>query len=106
MIQVNSPKHAAERFTIDNCGMSGSLPTDWGTALTDLEALVLSGNDLIGPIPSEYGSMKSLRDLWLNRNFLQGEVPSELGKLSDTLIDLYLQSNGTSLLCCYDAFLF
>lgn len=73
--------------------MSGTLPPEW-EALTDLEALTLRYNSLVGPIPTTYGNMKNLRDLWINHNFMQGEVPSELGKLKGTLRKLLLEGNG------------
>ena len=50
-------------------------------------------NDLVGPIPSEFGEMTNLRNLGLTHNFLQGEIPSELGNLS-RLKALELQHNA------------
>ena len=51
--------------------------------LSNLRVLVLAGNRLHGPIPSEFGSLAKLVNLRLDRNDLSGSVPPELGRLSN-----------------------
>jgi|GEM_PF-1027327 len=53
---------------------------------------VTEGNNLIGTIPSEIGSLGNLEYLRLQYNYLSGSIPSELGNLTN-LIELGLQSN-------------
>ena len=57
--------------------------------------LVLSYNQLTGPIPPELGNLRSLGGLFLNNNQLTGSVPPELGDLS-SLRWLDLDSNQLS----------
>ena len=56
--------------------------------------LWISGNELIGPIPSQLGGLAHLRQLSLKNNKLSGVVPPELGNLADTLTHLYLEGNS------------
>ena len=51
--------------------------------LSNLEVLNLSGTQLSGPIPSEFGLLANLRYLNLWRNQLTGDIPAELGQLSN-----------------------
>ena len=54
-----------------------------------LTHLVLIGNQLAGPIPSELGSLSSLTELQLLGNELTGPIPAELSNLSNlTLLSL------------------
>ena len=70
---------------------------DWYGVDTDssgrVTSLLLEGNGLSGYIPSELGSLGSLRHLDLRNNFVRGEIPPELGNLS-TLEYLDLRANG------------
>ena len=50
--------------------------------LSELEMLVLSGNQLSGTIPSELGNLTQLKGLALHVNRLIGKIPVELIKLS------------------------
>ena len=52
--------------------------------------LNLSGNELSGEIPTEFGNLPKLRELYLNKNGLGGEIPVELGILTE-LTQLWLE---------------
>jgi hypothetical protein len=63
-------------------GIMGTLPTALGQ-LTQLERLVLDTNQIYGTIPSALAGMASLRALYLNRNSLKGTVPLALTTLTN-----------------------
>ncbi|MDE2754717.1 MAG: leucine-rich repeat domain-containing protein, partial [Gemmatimonadota bacterium] len=56
----------------------GYLPSELGT-LKSLDTLDLSYNRITGEIPSELGALTSLDKLDLSYNRITGEIPSELG---------------------------
>ena len=45
--------------------------------LANLRDLVLSGNQLTGPVPTWLGSLANLEELYLWDNKLTGEIPSD-----------------------------
>ena len=51
-------------------------------SLTNLTFLVLSGNQLTGPIPPELGNLTKLVELYLENSHLTGAIPAELGNLA------------------------
>ncbi|KAF3955626.1 hypothetical protein CMV_019170 [Castanea mollissima] len=59
--------------------LSGNIPHEW--ASTKLEYLVVSVNNLSGPIPSFLGNITTLRILSIESNLFSGTVPHELGNL-------------------------
>jgi hypothetical protein len=69
----------------------GSIPTEI-ESLTSLEWLDLSSNQLSGPIPAAIGSLTSLLDLELSSNQLSGSIPAAIGSLAN-LEWLNLSSN-------------
>ena len=67
---------------IANEGMVGTIPSELGS-LSSLRTLSLWGNRLKGGIPKELGNLTNLHTLNLNENQLTGEIPTELGSLSE-----------------------
>jgi hypothetical protein len=64
-------------------GITGTLPSSWGTNMTNLESIDLFGNpELTGPIPSSWGQMTNLATLRLAQTGITGTIPSELGQLT------------------------
>jgi hypothetical protein len=45
----------------------------------------MSGNELDGSLPSEFGDLSTLSILRVSANNLDGLIPSELGKLDENL---------------------
>ena len=75
-------------------GLVGPIPTELGS-LVHLEQLDLFDNNLSGPIPAELGNLANLTSMGLARNHLSGPVPPELGTLS-ALERLWLYDNNLS----------
>ncbi|KAM2043165.1 hypothetical protein ACFX1R_038369 [Malus domestica] len=71
--------------------LSGSIPSEWNS--TKLELLVLSVNNLSGPIPGYLGSITTLHSLALESNLFSGTLPPELGNLVNLEL-LYLRANN------------
>ncbi|CAB4276313.1 unnamed protein product [Prunus armeniaca] len=71
--------------------LGGSIPHEWTS--TKLEFLVLSVNNLSGPIPSYLGNIFTLQALALESNLFSGTIPPELGKLINMEI-LWIGSNN------------
>ncbi|CAK7355712.1 unnamed protein product [Dovyalis caffra] len=61
--------------------LGGSLPEEFGDKCEKLEHLDLSGNFLVGGIPSNLGKCGNLRTLLLYSNLFEEIIPRELGKL-------------------------
>ena len=62
--------------------LTGPIPAELGD-LSNLEWLWLSGNELTGPIPAWLGDLSNLEWLNLGDNQLTGPIPAELGDLSN-----------------------
>ena len=88
-----SPPARVREISLSGQGIQGAFPDV--VELTGLRVLDLSGNRLIGGLPSELGNLSELRILRLNSNELSGSIPSELGELS-ALEYLDLSENGLS----------
>lgn len=63
--------------------LTGSIPNEFGNNCGYLEHVDLSGNFLIGGIPSNLGSCSRLRTLLLFSNLLDDVIPPELGQLKN-----------------------
>ncbi|KAJ6369862.1 hypothetical protein OIU76_028171 [Salix suchowensis] len=61
--------------------LGGSLPEEFGYNCEKLEHLDLSGNFLVGGIPSNLGNCGNLRTLLLYSNMFEEIIPHNLGKL-------------------------
>ncbi|KAL7519562.1 hypothetical protein ACHAWX_004320 [Stephanocyclus meneghinianus] len=71
----------------------GPIPSEFFVYFSDLMVLNLAGNHLKGSIPTSVGALTSLNILELAENELTSHIPSELGKLTN-LDHLFLQSNN------------
>ncbi len=80
-------------FLLGN-NLVGTIPSELGS-LTSLRTLYLTDNQLSGTIPPELGSLVNVRLLRLGRNQLSGGIPVSLGGLS-ALEELDLSGNGLS----------
>ncbi|KAL8532365.1 hypothetical protein ACS0TY_008818 [Phlomoides rotata] len=77
-------------------GLSGQLPPNTISNLTNLQALSLRYNTLSGPLPADlFVSLTSLRNLYLQHNFFNGEIPNSLFSVS-TLVRVNLGDNNFS----------
>ena len=83
-----------KRLVLSNNELSGPIPAEIGD-LTNLRHLDLSNNQLSGPIPPELGNLTNLRYLDLSNNQLTGELPPELTNLTN-LQHLDLSRNEVS----------
>ncbi|AES99562.2 probable LRR receptor-like serine/threonine-protein kinase At3g47570 [Medicago truncatula] len=72
----------------------GRIPTRFGSMM-QLIRLKLRGNNLVGTIPSSLGNVSSLQNISLTQNHLEGSIPDSLGKLSSLNL-LYLGGNNLS----------
>ena len=69
-------------LSLNRNNLAGSMPTELGS-LASLRVLQLRNNDeLTGPIPPELGNLTSLERLSLVINNLTGPIPPELGNLT------------------------
>lgn len=75
--------------------LSDFLPPLTIQGLTNLRRLNLAGNNLSGPLSSDFGLLAQLQDLGLNSNSLSGSIPSEIG-LMTSLESLRVSSNNLS----------
>lgn len=76
-------------------GLRGTLPPEWGTALTQLQRLDLFGNSLNGTLPPQWAGMSSLTSLTVANNEITGTLPPEWGRLA-RLKELSLDRNQLS----------
>ena len=82
------------RLILSANNLSGPIPEELGN-LTKLTLLYLSRNQLSGSIPKELGDLTNLTRLSLYNNNLSGSIPKELGNLTK-LTRLYLYENNLS----------
>ncbi|PIA44533.1 hypothetical protein AQUCO_01700257v1, partial [Aquilegia coerulea] len=73
--------------------ISGSIPTNIGYRLPELEFLLLSNNSINGTIPSSLCKMLSLSYLDFSKNHLSGVLPNCLGDLQRVVV-IDLTSNN------------
>nr|WAU86964.1 birch protein [Betula platyphylla] len=83
-----------QKLYLDNCNIKSSIPRDIGN-LSNLIALSLLFNELVGPIPITVGRLQMLQGLFLQGNRLEGHIPSDLCHLK-SLFKLDLSSNKLS----------
>ena len=78
-VSTNSAGLVTE-LSLSGNNLSGTLPPEFGD-LAHLRRLVLDDNNLTGPIPSELGKLSRLTMLELSENSLHGTIPAELAAL-------------------------
>ncbi|XP_059638793.1 receptor kinase-like protein Xa21 [Cornus florida] len=81
-------------FDASNCQLMGRIPERIGS-FTNLNYLILSGNNFNGSIPSTIEGMKELQRFYLDRNRLEGSIPKEICSLRN-LGDIRLHNNSLS----------
>jgi LRR receptor-like serine/threonine-protein kinase FLS2 len=79
---------------INNCNIKGIIPIDIGN-LSNLIALSLETNELIGPIPTTFERLHKLQVLDLSNNILEGPIPYELCHL-ESLYKMFFDGNEIS----------
>jgi Leucine-rich repeat (LRR) protein len=62
--------------------LEGRLLASYGTQLTNLVELLITGTKIRGNVPGFFGGMTNLEKLDLSNNALRNEIPPELGNLS------------------------
>uniref|UniRef100_A0A0E0KNA4 non-specific serine/threonine protein kinase n=1 Tax=Oryza punctata TaxID=4537 RepID=A0A0E0KNA4_ORYPU len=75
--------------------LDGILPRSVGNISTNLQAIVLRGNQISGRIPSTIGKLHNLYILDLSINKLSGQIPSTIGNISH-LGHFFLDDNNLS----------
>ena len=68
---------------LNGYGLSGPMPWEHLTKLTELRALRIQDNQLSGSISPDVGKLSKLQQLFLHNNYLSGSIPPELGNLSN-----------------------
>ncbi|KAL0379084.1 UNVERIFIED_CONTAM: putative inactive receptor kinase [Sesamum radiatum] len=77
-------------------GLSGQLPPNTISNMTNLQTLSLRYNALSGPLPADmFSSHTSLRNLYLQHNFFSGQIPDSLFSLT-SLVRVNLAENNFS----------
>ncbi|XWS44292.1 hypothetical protein CRYUN_Cryun15aG0032400 [Craigia yunnanensis] len=92
--RINSDEFsvASSRYLdLSNNMLVGPIPSSFGL-LRGLEEVFLFSNQINGSIPSEIGNMLSLTTLHLHANLLEGGIPPEIGNL-EALNSLDLSEN-------------
>lgn len=76
-------------------GLSGVLPANTISNLTNLQTLSLRYNSLSSPLPSDLSKLSNLRNLYLQHNLFNGTIPDILFSLIN-LVRLNLAENNFS----------
>ncbi|MFT0155410.1 immunoglobulin domain-containing protein [Tenacibaculum ascidiaceicola] len=82
-----------DEINLPNNNLVGTLPSELGS-LKSLNLLNLSNNSISGAIPGGLGSAKDLNYLYLQNNQLSGDIPVELFTLTERhFVEINLSSN-------------
>ncbi|OIV92566.1 hypothetical protein TanjilG_02329 [Lupinus angustifolius] len=78
-------------------GLIGNIPNSMGILLKNLTYLGLDNNNLVGPIPEEFGLLEYANEINLENNNLSGRVPSSIKDVGEKL-----KLEGNERLCVED----
>ncbi|KAL2252479.1 UNVERIFIED_CONTAM: putative inactive receptor kinase [Sesamum indicum] len=95
-VTCSSGSSSVVELRLPGMGLSGQLPPNTISNLTNLQTLSLRYNALSGPLPADlFSSLTSLRNLYLQHNFFSGQIPDSLFSLT-SLVRLNLAHNNFS----------
>jgi hypothetical protein len=94
------PKNITElkikRYNLSACGISDSIPREYGNFVT-LEQIYFNSNNLVGVIPAELGNLIALKNLHLELNSLEDYESGSISTSQAALIDVNFSSQlGTA----------
>ncbi|KAL2608686.1 hypothetical protein R1flu_027259 [Riccia fluitans] len=92
---VTEPAVILESLDLSYNKLWGEIPESFVGALPGLQVLDLSGNNLTGYIPSEFGQLSNLTTLRLHDSYLNGSIPQSLSSCLE-LVELMLGGNNIS----------
>ncbi|CAI9757249.1 unnamed protein product [Fraxinus pennsylvanica] len=91
---IGNLSSSLETFYAYYCGIKGMIPNEIGN-MTNLIALDLGGNELIGTIPHTLGQLRMAQVLQIDGNKLQGPIPVTFCNLTNLYV-LKLKENNLS----------
>ncbi|KAL6582803.1 hypothetical protein OROMI_004881 [Orobanche minor] len=92
----SSDKSSVVELHLPGMGLSGQIPPNTLSNMTNLNTLSLRYNALSGPLPPDlFSSLTSLRNLYLQHNFFTGQIPDTLFSLT-SLVRVNLAENNFS----------
>ncbi|CAB9523979.1 LRR receptor-like serine threonine-protein kinase [Seminavis robusta] len=62
--------------------LTGTIPSSLYSLTSSMRCIIVTENQLTGPIPTELGLLTNLRGLLLDTNLFTGTIPTELGRLT------------------------
>ncbi|PSC71898.1 carbohydrate-binding module family 1 [Micractinium conductrix] len=89
------PLKSLREFDVDDCSLTGTIPTGFYTCFPDLIEIDLSYNKLTGTLPKEIALNEQLEEFKVEHNALTGTIPSEYGGMN-SLNWLRFSDNGFS----------
>ncbi|GKU94334.1 hypothetical protein SLEP1_g7841 [Rubroshorea leprosula] len=92
-----------KRLMLRSCNISGPIPAEYISAMSQLQILDLSFNRLEGNIPNFFEGLTKLEDLYLTSNLLTGPIPDWMKNQARHYIDISynnLSNESSQLLAC------
>lgn len=75
-----------ENLDLSNNNLRGSLPREIANLGTSITRMVMDRNDISGPMPEQFGRLRSLVSLDFTRCDLTGTLPTEIGNLQSLAV--------------------
>lgn len=70
-------------LTLNHANITGTIPPELTEGLANLTRLYFySNDDLKGKLPSEFGNLNQLEEVFMHKTSASGTIPSELGRLT------------------------